>query len=273
MWSSTISTSATVLMISRCPGDQTSNDCNRYRSGQPVNRYVSCSCYPLSSAFAFLYQSPPGFSLSAGHGPYPAPSAADAPAADFPGQPPGPLPAPVVVHAAHSPAAQFPVQLWQPAHAPARQSPDSLLCFAIRQVRFVLCHFTDNFIRTAFRFTADGLFSLPLCQYLCRDRLAISGSRLDAVVRDIPHTRPPVMAPGFHGRPSPAILTTTPLSGLSRAIRTPSCILSASRLSPLRLPLQGHELRIPAAFHTAFTTESPQPVSIIRGQRVQPDTG
>ncbi len=29
MWSSTISTSATVLMISRCPGDQTSNDCNQ----------------------------------------------------------------------------------------------------------------------------------------------------------------------------------------------------------------------------------------------------
>ncbi len=27
--------------------------------GQPVNRYVSCSCYPLSSAFVFLYQSPP----------------------------------------------------------------------------------------------------------------------------------------------------------------------------------------------------------------------
>ncbi len=61
MWSSTISTSATVLMISRCPGDQTRNDCNRYRSVQPVNRYVSCSCYPLSSVFVFLYQSPPGF--------------------------------------------------------------------------------------------------------------------------------------------------------------------------------------------------------------------
>ncbi len=61
MWSSTISTSATVLMISRCPGDQTRNDCKRYRSVQPVNRYVSCSCYPLSSAFIFLYQSPPGF--------------------------------------------------------------------------------------------------------------------------------------------------------------------------------------------------------------------
>ncbi|WP_252859638.1 hypothetical protein, partial [Shigella sonnei] len=29
MWSSTISTSATVLMISRCPGDQTRNDCNQ----------------------------------------------------------------------------------------------------------------------------------------------------------------------------------------------------------------------------------------------------
>ncbi len=61
MWSSTISTSATVLMISRCPGDQTRNDCKRYRSVQPVNRYVSCSCYPLSSVFVFLYQSPPGF--------------------------------------------------------------------------------------------------------------------------------------------------------------------------------------------------------------------
>ncbi len=186
MWSSTISTSATVLMISRCPGDQTSNDCNRYRSGQPVNRYVSCSCYPLSSAFAFLYQSPPGFSLSAGHGPYPAPSAADAPAADFPGNLPDRFPLPLWFTQHTLRQRSFPFSYGSPlTHLPGNL-PDSLLCFAIRQVRFVLCHFTDNFIRTAFRFTADGLFSLPLCQYLCRDRLAISGSRLDAVVRDIP---------------------------------------------------------------------------------------
>ncbi|SWA80035.1 Uncharacterised protein [Klebsiella pneumoniae] len=49
------------------------------------------------------------------------------------------------------------------------------------------------------------------------------------------HTRPPVMAPGFQGRSSPASRTTTPVSGLSRAILTPSPIFPASRLSPLRL--------------------------------------
>ena len=47
--------------------------------------------------------------------------------------------------------------------------------------------------------------------------------------------RPPVMASGFQGRSSPASRTTTPLSGLSRAILTPSPIFPASRLSPLRL--------------------------------------
>ncbi len=58
----------------RCPGDQTSNDCNQVSVRAARNRYVSCSL--LSSACVFLYQSRPGFSLSAGHGPYPAPSAA-----------------------------------------------------------------------------------------------------------------------------------------------------------------------------------------------------
>nr|BCT74091.1 hypothetical protein [Escherichia coli] len=48
-------------------------------------------------------------------------------------------------------------------------------------------------------------------------------------------------------------------------------IISQQALS-VTAALQGHELRIPAAFHPAFTTEAPQPVSVIRGQRVQPDT-
>ena len=49
-------------------------------------------------------------------------------------------------------------------------------------------------------------------------------------------------------------------------------IISQQALS-VTAALQGHELRIPAAFHPSFTTESPQPVSVIRGQWVQPDTG
>lgn len=48
-------------------------------------------------------------------------------------------------------------------------------------------------------------------------------------------------------------------------------IISQQALS-VTAALQGHELRIPAAFHPSFTTESPQPVSVIRGQWVQPDT-
>ena len=81
------------------------------------------------------------------------------------------------------------------------------------------------------------------------------------------HTRPPVMAPGFHGRPSPAILTTTPLSGLSRAIRTPSCILSASRLSPLRLPCRATNCASPLPFTrpSPLNPRSPFPSSEVSG--------
>lgn len=63
MWSSTISTSATVLMISRCPGDQTSNDCNQVsvRAASESLRVFVLSvvisvCLPVSvSAQGFLF--------------------------------------------------------------------------------------------------------------------------------------------------------------------------------------------------------------------------
>ena len=64
MWSSTISTSATVLMISRCPGDQTSNDCNQVsvRAASESLRVVFVLsvvisvCLPVSvSAQGFLF--------------------------------------------------------------------------------------------------------------------------------------------------------------------------------------------------------------------------
>lgn len=153
-----------------------------------------------------------------------------------------------------------------------RNIPDSPLCFVVQLVRFVLCHFTDNFIRTAFRFTADGLFSLPLCQHLCRYRFAISGPRLDTVVRNIP---PHATAGDGTGIPR---TTFTGDSHHHTAVRiitgNPDAILHVISQQTLSVTaaLQGHELRIPAAFHPSFTTESPQPVSVIRGQWVQPDT-
>ncbi|CAM6738217.1 hypothetical protein ESCOMMO056B1_24240 [Escherichia coli] len=64
MWSSTISTSATVLMISRCPGDQTRNDCNQVsvRAASESLRVVFVLsvvisvCLPVSvSAQGFLF--------------------------------------------------------------------------------------------------------------------------------------------------------------------------------------------------------------------------
>ncbi|GCS57693.1 hypothetical protein HmCms187_00005 [Escherichia coli] len=62
MWSSTISTSATVLMISRCPGDQTRNDCNQVsvraasESLRVVFSVVISVCLPVSvSAQGFLF--------------------------------------------------------------------------------------------------------------------------------------------------------------------------------------------------------------------------
>ncbi len=151
--------------------------------------------------------------------------------------------------------------------------PDSLLCFAVRQVRFVLCHFTDNFICTAFRFTADGLFILPLCQHFSCDRFAISGPRLDAVVRDIPPHATAGDSSGIprttftgdsHHHTAVGIITGNPDAILH--------IISQQALS-VAAALQGHELRIPAALHPAFTAESPQSVSVIRGQWIQPDTG
>ncbi|GHL11275.1 hypothetical protein ECZU22_51740 [Escherichia coli] len=82
---------------------------------------------------------------------------------------------------------RFPFRTGSPVTFLPGNIPDSQLCFAVRQVRFVLCHFTDNFICATFRFTADGLFSLPLCQHLCRDRFAISGPRLVLLSGISPH--------------------------------------------------------------------------------------
>ncbi len=59
--------------------------------------------------------------------------------------------------------------------------------------------------------------------------------------------------------------------GLSRAIRTPSCMLSASRLSRYGCPA-GPRTAHPRCLSPVLTAESPQPVSVIRGQWVQPDT-
>ncbi|CNU91434.1 Uncharacterised protein [Salmonella enterica subsp. enterica serovar Bovismorbificans] len=82
-----------------------------------------------------------------------------------------------------------------------------------------------------------------------------------------PHTLPPVMATGFHGRPSPAIRTTTPLSGFSRAIRTPSCMLPASRLSPLRLPCRATNCAssLPFTRPSPVNPRSPAPSSVVSG--------
>ncbi len=137
----TISTSATVLMISRCPGDQTEMTATRYRSVQPVNRYVSCSVIRCHQCLSSCISLRPGFSLL---------------------QVTNHIPLHLLqtllqqISRATSltascsrcdsrstlSAARLPVQLCQPGHAPARQFPDSLLCFTIRQVRFVLCHFS-----------------------------------------------------------------------------------------------------------------------------------
>ena len=160
----------------------------------------------------------------------------------------------------------FPFSYGSPVTLLPGNFPDSQLCFAIRQVRFVLCHFTDNFICAAFRFTADSLFSLPLCQYLCRDRFAISGTRLDAVVRDIP----PHAATGDGTGIPRATFTGDSYHHTTVGVITgnPDAILHiiSQKALSVTAALQGHELRIPTAFHTAFTTESPQPVSVIRGQ-------
>ncbi len=137
MWSSTISTSATVLMISRCPVTRPATTATRYRSGQPVNRscrvrVIRChqrlpSCISLRQGFLFLQVTDhiPLHLLQTLCSRFSRATSRTASRSRC-GSP------------VHSPAARLPVQLWQPGHAPPGNLPDSLLCFAIRQVRFVL---------------------------------------------------------------------------------------------------------------------------------------
>ncbi len=98
------------------------------------------------------------------------------------------------------------------------------------------------------------------------DRFAISGSRPDTVVRDIPPPRPPVMAPGFHGRPSPAILTPHRCQDYHGQSGHHPAYYQPQALS-VTAALQGHELRIPAAFTrpSPLNPRSPFPSSVVSG--------
>ncbi len=138
----TISTSATVLMISRCPGDQTRTTATRYRSGQPVNRYVSCSFIRCHQCLSSCISLRPGFSLLQVTNHIPLHLLQTLLQQIFRATSRTASRSRCDSRSTLS-AARLPVQIWQTGHAPVRQSPDSLLCFAVRQVRFVLCHFTE----------------------------------------------------------------------------------------------------------------------------------
>ncbi len=243
-------TSATVLMISRCPVTRPAPTATVYRSGQPVNHYVLCSCYPFHRVYSRV--SPPGF-LLAGHEPYPAPSAAVAPQQQIFQATPGPLP-PVVVPSTLS-AGAGPFRYGRPSR---RGNIPAACLFAVRQV-FVLA-ILRTISSADVPFHGGWPLSLP-CQLLCRDRFAISAPA--ERVSGISPTRPPVMVLGFHGRPSPDS-PPPPLSGLSRAIRTPSYI-SASRLSRYGC-LRSTNCASLAAF-TRPSPEAPQPFpsSVVSG--------
>ncbi len=135
-WSRTISTSATVLMISRCRVTRPATTATRYRSGQPVNhtccvRVIRChqrlsSCVSLPQGFLFLQVTNhiPLHLLQSSCSRFSRATSRTASRTRC-------------GSAVHSPAARLPVQIWQTGHAQPGNIPDSLLCFAVRQVRFV----------------------------------------------------------------------------------------------------------------------------------------
>ncbi len=247
MWSSTISTSATVLMmISRCRVTRPETTATRYRSVQPVNRYVSCSCYPLSSAFIFLYQSPPGFLFLQVTNPISRSICCRRSCSRFSEQPPGPLPRSRCDSRStlSGSAASRSVMSARSRSCPAISLTTCSVLPSGRS-RFVLCHFYGQF-HLARRSVSRRMALQPAAcaSTLCRDRFAISGSRLDAAVGISPHATtgdgtgsstddlhrqflPPHRCQDYHGQ-SDTILH----------------IISQQALS-VTATLQGHELRIP----------------------------
>ncbi len=270
-WSSTISTSATVFMISRCPAT-TSNDCNQapVRAASESLRVVLC--YPSSSVFIFLCQSRlGGFSLCRSRTISRSIRAGAACSRSSRATSRTASPAPVVVHAVHSPRQRgFPFKLIARLRScPAISltassvlpSGKSGLFFAIygqiplarrsvsRRMASSACRCASTSAVTGSPFPAPGWTLL-------------SGISPHAATGDgtgIPRT---TFTGDSHHHTAVGVITGNPDT---------TGILSASRLSPLRLPCRATRTAHPRCLSHGLHL-IPQPVSVIRGQRVQPDT-